>query len=63
MPKIKVAVAGCLGRMGQEIINQILSNKKLLFVGGFEHKSHPMINKRIGDVSNINSHLIVTKRC
>ena len=46
MPKVKIAVAGCLGRMGQEIISQILSNKKLSFVGGFEHKLHPMINKK-----------------
>ena len=60
MPKIKIAVAGCLGRMGKEIINKILSNNKLSFVGGFEHKSHPMINKKISDVSNINSQLIVT---
>ena len=46
--------------MGQEIVKQILSNNKLSFVGGFEHKSHPMINKKICDVSNANSHLIVT---
>ena len=55
MPKIKIAVAGCLGRMGKEIINKILSNNKLSFVGGFEHKSHPMINKKISDVSNFGS--------
>ena len=40
MTKIKIAVAGCLGRMGQEISKQILQNKKLEFVGGFEHKKH-----------------------
>jgi len=60
MPKLKVAVAGCLGRMGQEITNQIISNKKLSFVGGFEYKLHPMINKKISDIANINSNLIVT---
>ena len=60
MSKIKVAVAGCLGKMGQEITRQILNNKKLLFVGGFEHKSHPMINKKISNVMNVNSDLIVT---
>ena len=59
MPKIKIAVAGCLGRMGQEIINQVLKNKQLLIVGGFEHKSHPMINKKISEASNIKSDLIV----
>ena len=40
MAKIKIAVAGCLGRMGQEISKQILQNKNLEFVGGFEHKKH-----------------------
>ena len=60
MSKLKVAVAGCLGRMGQEIINKIIINKKLSFIGGFEHKSHPMINKKISDFTNIKSHLIIT---
>ena len=60
MPKIKVAVAGCLGRMGQEVIKKILINKKLSFVGGFEYKLHPMINKKISEVTNINSDLVVT---
>ena len=33
MAKIKIAVAGCLGRMGQEISKQILQNKNLEFRG------------------------------
>ena len=60
MSIIKVGVAGCLGKMGQEIINQILNNKKFYFVGGFEHKSHPKMNKKLSDVTNIDSDLIVT---
>ena len=60
MPKIKIAVAGCLGRMGQEIISQTLNKKKLSMIGGFEHKFHPMINKKISDVSKVNSDLIVS---
>ena len=44
MAKIKIAVAGCLGRMGQEISKQILQNKNLEFAGGFEHKKHKDIN-------------------
>ena len=60
MPKIKVAVAGCLGKMGQEIIKKILDNKNLCFIGGFEQKLHPMINKRFKDITNINSDFIVT---
>ena len=40
MTKIKIAVAGCLGRMGQELSKKIIANNKLEFVGGFEHKKH-----------------------
>ena len=59
MSTIKIAVAGCLGRMGQEITKQILKDKRLIFVGGFEHKNHPKINKKISDVTDIKSNLIV----
>lgn len=55
MVKIKIAVAGCLGRMGQELSKQILDNKQLEFVGGFEHKTHKHINKQFKSVSDINS--------
>ena len=55
MAKIKIAIAGCLGRMGQELSKQILKNKKLDFVGGFEHKKHKDANKKFNKVSNINS--------
>ena len=60
MAKIKVAVAGCLGRMGQEISNQILSNKNLEFVGGFEHKKHKDINKSLNKVSSVQSTKLVS---
>ncbi len=59
MAKIKIAVAGCLGRMGQEICKQILINNKLDFVGGFEHKKHKDINKEFKKVSDINSTKLV----
>ena len=51
MAKIKIAVAGCLGRMGQEISKQILQNKNLEFVGGFEHKKHKDINLSLIHIS------------
>ena len=60
MAKIKIAVAGCLGRMGQEISKQILQNKHLEFVGGFEHKKHKDINKPLDKVSDIQSSKLVT---
>ncbi len=59
MAKIKVAVAGCLGRMGQEISKQVLKNKNLEFVGGFEHKKHRSINMPLNKVSDINSFKLV----
>ena len=55
MAKIKVGIAGCLGRMGQELIKQTLDDKNFLFVGGFEHKKHKDINKQFKNVSDINS--------
>ena len=55
MAKIKIAVAGCLGRMGQELSKQIINNNKLEFVGGFEHKKHKDVNKQFKNVSDINS--------
>ena len=55
MTKIKIAVAGCLGRMGQELSKKIIANNKLEFVGGFEHKKHKNINKEFNKVSEIQS--------
>ena len=60
MTKIKIVVAGCLGRMGQEISKQILKNKNLEFVGGFEHTKHKDINKPLNKVSGIKSSKLVT---
>jgi dihydrodipicolinate reductase len=53
MSKIKIAVAGCLGRMGQEIIKQILQDNRINLIGCFEHKNHTDINKKISDILNI----------
>ena len=43
MAKIKVGIAGCLGRMGQELTKKILEDKNFIFVGGFEHRAHKKI--------------------
>ena len=37
MTLINIGIAGCLGRMGQELVKEIANNKLLNFVGGFEH--------------------------
>ena len=38
MSKIKVAVAGCLGRMGQELTKEILKNKKSELEANYQKK-------------------------
>ena len=60
MTKIKIAVAGCLGRMSQEIIKQILQDKRFDFIGGFENKNHPKVSKKISDITDIKSDYIVS---
>ena len=59
MAKVKIGIAGCLGRMGQELIRQILSEKKFTFVGGFEHKSHPKVGKKFNVITEIDSKVVV----
>ena len=54
MAKIKVGIAGCLGRMGQELTKKILDDKNFIFVGGFEHKKHILLAQRSGISSAIN---------
>ena len=61
MAKIKVGIAGCLGRMSQELIKQILDDKNFIFVGGFEHKTHPKIGKKMSDVTNIKSDKVISR--
>ena len=60
MAKIKVGIAGCLGRMGQELIKKILDDKKFIFVGGYEQKDHPKIGKTFSDVTDIKSNAVIT---
>ena len=60
MAKVKIGIAGCMGRMGQELIRQILDNNNFLFVGGFEHKSHTKIARKISDVTNLNSNIVIS---
>ena len=39
MDKIKVGIAGGLGRMGQELVNETLKDKRIKFVGGYDLKN------------------------
>ena len=40
MKLINIGVAGCLGRMGQELVKEIINNQKVNFSGGFENPNH-----------------------
>ena len=59
MAKIKVGIAGCMGRMSQELIKKILDDKNFIFVGGFEHKLHPYIGRKINDVTGLDSTKVI----
>jgi len=39
MDKINVGIAGCLGRMGQELVNESTKDKRIKFVGGYDLKN------------------------
>ena len=59
MKKINVAVTGCMGRMGQQIIKSIRSNKNFRLVALTENK---IINKKINGIKiNLNSENVLKK--
>ena len=60
MTLINIGIAGCLGRMGQELIKEVINNNQLNFIGGFEHFQHENIHKNISDVINVNTNHIVS---
>ena len=59
MKKINIAVTGCMGRMGQQIIKSIRSNKNFKIVALTENK---IVNKKINGIKiNLNSENILKK--
>lgn len=55
MTLINIGIAGCLGRMGQELVKEIINNNRLNFAGGFEQLQHKHINKKISDLISVNT--------
>ena len=53
MSKKKVAVSGCLGRMGQELIKQLSKDKRVEYVGGFDLKDKKTFLNNIFKKANI----------
>ena len=47
MKKIKLAVVGSAGRMGQQIIKEIQKFKSINLIAAIEKKNSPSINKNI----------------
>ena len=47
MDLIKVGIAGCLGRMGRELVKKSIEDPRINFVGGFEHAEHDLINNNL----------------
>ena len=47
---IKLAVSGCMGRMGQRIICLALQDKEFQMTTLLEHPNHPRFNEKINDM-------------
>ena len=60
MEIINIGVAGCLGKMGRELVKKVIENPKVNLTGGFEHKEHKLINKKLSDIVNCETNLIVS---
>ena len=50
MELINVGIAGCLGRMGRELVKKSIENPRINFAGGFEHLKHKLINKNLSEI-------------
>ena len=59
MNNFKIGIAGCLGRMGKELVSSIFQNPQTTFVGGFENKNHPQIGEQISKIFNLDSNLVI----
>jgi len=53
MDKIKIGIAGCLGRMGQELVNATTKDRRIKFVGGYDLKSSKTDSNDIFQEANI----------
>ena len=62
MSKINVGIAGCMGRMGSNLVKAVYLDKDLNFVGGFENPSNTYIGKSIGSILNLEIDNYVTEK-
>ncbi len=45
---MRIAVAGCAGRMGRAVLREVAAERDLELVGGFERPGHPLIGQDLG---------------
>ena len=50
MELINIGIAGCLGRMGRELVKKSIEDSRINFTGGFEHPDHHLINKNLSEI-------------
>lgn len=50
---IKIAIVGCMGRMGQTLVNAIVSHPKCDFAGGTETEGSHWIGQKIGETGKL----------
>ena len=60
MKLINIGIAGCLGRMGQALVKETISNNRINFSGGFESHQHQDLHKKISDLINVSTDHIVS---
>ncbi len=59
MNNFNIGIAGCLGRMGKELVSSVLQNKQTTFVGGFETKNHTQIGEQFAKIFNLDYNLVI----
>ena len=52
MTIINIGIAGCLGRMGKELVKEVINDNRLSFSGGFEHPQHSNVNRSLFNVDH-----------
>jgi 4-hydroxy-tetrahydrodipicolinate reductase len=50
MKQINIGIAGCLGRMGSELVKKSTEDSRINFAGGFEHPEHNLIDKNLSEI-------------
>ena len=55
MTLINIGIAGCLGRMGKELVESLIEDTRVNFSGGFENSNHKDLNKKFSKLLGLNT--------